>query len=82
MKESIQEILEELGFSEDQTNGCFYKDKLKIPFEALSGHSLETFLKMAHGRGWVVKEEVRRVLNPQEREKAKKEDQGIDIKSL
>jgi len=80
MKESIQEILKELDFSEDQADSCFYKGSLKIPFEALGGHSVETFLKMAYTRGWIAEEEVRGILDPQKGEPAKNEDRRLILR--
>jgi hypothetical protein len=80
MKESIQETLKELGFREDQAGRCFCKGSLKIPFEALCGYSVETFVKMAHRRGWVMEEELRRVLHLQEGERPKNGGQRLTLR--
>jgi len=42
---SIPEALEQLGFRVDEGASSFARGKMKIPFTALAGHTVQSFLK-------------------------------------
>jgi hypothetical protein len=41
---SISEALARLGFQTDQDRGCFVRGRVAIPFTALAGHTVTSFL--------------------------------------
>jgi hypothetical protein len=55
---SISEALKRLGFYPVQTKGCFIRGQVAIPFTALAGHTVASFLKWLEDRGYISTEEL------------------------
>jgi hypothetical protein len=50
---NIQDLLTTLGYTIDHPSARFQAGAIQIPFAALRGHSVSTFVEMARTRGWL-----------------------------